>query len=141
MDLRDYQQKCLEEIKFSRNESKRQLVILPNGAGKTVVFSHLIKDLNLKTLVVAHRRELLTQALTKIKLVHPQADVGIFDPRDQETLTHKILIGSLQACDNNFKLLQDQGFEMLSVCCISRFVKTLPFCSSARMNSRCFLKF
>ena len=57
MDLRDYQQKCLDEIKFSSNESKSQLVILPTGAGKTVIFSHLIKDLNLKTLVVAHRRE------------------------------------------------------------------------------------
>lgn len=115
MDLRDYQQKCLEEIKFSSNESKSQLVILPTGAGKTVVFSHLIKDLNLKTLVVAHRRELLTQALNKIKLVHPQADVGIFDPRDKSTLHHKTLIGSIQACDNNFKVLQDQGFEMLII--------------------------
>ena len=61
------------------------------------------------------RRELLTQALNKIKLVHPQADVGIFDPRDKSTLQHKILIGSIQACDNNFKLLQDQGFEMLVI--------------------------
>lgn len=43
--LRDYQEQALEAIAASRDRGRtRVLVQLPTGAGKTVVFAHLIKQ-------------------------------------------------------------------------------------------------
>ena len=68
MELRDYQKECLQAIeKHFQEGMQRQMVVLPTGAGKTVIFSELIKEKNLKTLVIAHRIELLEQAQKKIQ--------------------------------------------------------------------------
>lgn len=37
------------------------MIVVPTGGGKTVIFSHIIQHLNLKTLVIAHTKELISQ--------------------------------------------------------------------------------
>ena len=79
MELRPYQLECLDAIDQKRKEGiHRQMVVLPTGAGKTVIFSELIRRKNLKTLVIAHRVELLEQARQKLKQIAPDIDAGIF---------------------------------------------------------------
>ena len=51
--------------------------MLPTGAGKTVVFSHYIRERNAKTLVIAHRREIVQQGVDSIKRVNPDMSVGM----------------------------------------------------------------
>ncbi|MCP4446048.1 MAG: DEAD/DEAH box helicase [Myxococcales bacterium] len=46
---------------------KRMLLALPTGAGKTIVFSELIRQARHDVLVLAHRDELLAQAKEKIE--------------------------------------------------------------------------
>lgn len=78
--LRPYQQEALESIVSNyANGIKRQLVVLPTGAGKTVIFSHLpkIKKDCLPMLVLAHRSELLDQARSKILASNPELTVEI----------------------------------------------------------------
>jgi ATP-dependent helicase IRC3 len=78
--LRPYQQEALESIVSNyANGIKRQLVVLPTGAGKTVIFSHLpkIKKDCLPMLVLAHRSELLDQAKSKILASNPELTVEI----------------------------------------------------------------
>jgi superfamily II DNA or RNA helicase len=78
--LRPYQQEALDSvIKFANNGVNRQLVVLPTGAGKTVIFSHLpiIKSDSLPMLVLAHRGELLDQARNKIMASNPNLSVEI----------------------------------------------------------------
>ena len=68
MELRDYQEECLRAIDQKHSEGiHRQMVVLPTGSGKTVIFSELIKRKKLKTLVIAHRLELLDQAREKLR--------------------------------------------------------------------------
>jgi len=78
--LRPYQQEALHAIADNRVKGiSKQLVVLPTGAGKTVIFSHLpkmSKDV-LPMLVLAHRGELLTQAQEKILWSNPELDVQI----------------------------------------------------------------
>ena len=67
--LRPYQQDCIDLCldDFSKGR-RRQLVSLPVGSGKTVIFANLIRRLPAptpkanKTLVLCHRAELLHQA-------------------------------------------------------------------------------
>lgn len=78
--LRPYQQEALDSVVDNRAKGvTKQLVVLPTGAGKTVIFSHLPKvaDNILPMLVLAHRGELLTQAQEKILWSNPELDIQI----------------------------------------------------------------
>lgn len=78
--LRPYQQEALDSIVEHRSKgTNRQLVVLPTGAGKTVIFSHIPKVVqdSLPMLVLAHRGELLIQAQDKILWSNPELDVQI----------------------------------------------------------------
>lgn len=78
--LRDYQLECLNSIKaLSESGERRQLVVLPTGTGKTHVFAHLRKHMNLtgRVLVLAHREELLDQARNKLIVCNPLTTVEI----------------------------------------------------------------
>ena len=78
--LRPYQQEALDAIvNNSVNGINKQLVVLPTGAGKTVIFSNLpkIKPDSLPMLVLAHRSELLDQARNKIIASNPELSVEI----------------------------------------------------------------
>lgn len=78
--LRPYQQEALDAmLQAEANGISKQLVVLPTGAGKTVIFSHLplIKNNATPMLVLAHREELLHQAKTKIEQSNPNLVVEI----------------------------------------------------------------
>jgi len=80
LSLRPYQEEALKSINdFSEKGINKQLVVLPTGAGKTVIFSHLpqFKKDSLPMLVLAHRAELLYQAKEKISWSNPELDIQI----------------------------------------------------------------
>ena len=87
--LRPYQKEALESIQTHIDKGiTKQLVVLPTGAGKTVIFSNIpqtIKD-SLPMLVLAHRGELLTQAKDKILWSNPELDVQIEKAEDTADL-------------------------------------------------------
>jgi len=80
VQLRNYQQEALDAmLKAERAGISKQLVVLPTGAGKTVLFAHLpiVRQNSLPMLVLAHRTELLSQAKAKIESMNPELSVGI----------------------------------------------------------------
>lgn len=80
MQLRSYQQEALDAmLKAESSGIAKQLVVLPTGAGKTVLFAHLpiVRKDSLPMLVLAHRAELLNQAKAKIESMNPNLSVAI----------------------------------------------------------------
>ena len=79
MQLRDYQIDCQTAIKDSFDKGvNRQLVALPTGTGKTVIFAGLPQTLGVsKAIVLAPREELLDQARDKIQAVNPDLRVEV----------------------------------------------------------------
>lgn len=79
--LRPYQGACVDAVLAARDRGlQRVLVIQPTGTGKTTVFSELtgrFHEDNARSLVVAHRDELLDQAAQRISLQNPTLRVGI----------------------------------------------------------------
>lgn len=70
MELRKYQKEAENAI-FSEWETGREktLLVLPTGTGKTIVFAHVAAECvkrGERVLILAHRGELLTQAVDKI---------------------------------------------------------------------------
>ena len=93
MKLRNYQINAVNAIFEAWQKFKSVLVVLPTGCGKTVVFASVIKRLlsdpscarsattecppPRRTIVLAHREELITQARDKITAIVPEADVQV----------------------------------------------------------------
>ena len=82
--LRDYQAACIRaSLACFESGVRRQAVSLPVGAGKTVVFSSLIAQLPppspqaTKVLVLAHRIELLQQAVHQLRAANPGLRVAL----------------------------------------------------------------
>lgn len=86
MQPRPYQSAAVQSL-FDWWAAGRQgewpCVVLPTAAGKTVIFSMLLKRLfdeypNVTALILAHRKELIEQAEAKLKSVWPSAPVGVY---------------------------------------------------------------
>lgn len=73
MTLRDYQLTAVEAVESGWQHAERQLGVAATGAGKTIMFSHLAARQPGRTLILAHREELISQAVTKL-----HAATGIF---------------------------------------------------------------
>jgi ATP-dependent helicase IRC3 len=115
MKLRNYQEICLKKIEESDQAGiSRQMVVLPTGAGKTVIFSSLIKKRNVKTLVIAHTIELLKQAKEKLSVVAPEIEAGIFCGNEKNS-TKQVTIASIQTAHRNLDVLRKQGYELLII--------------------------
>jgi len=115
LPLRDYQQECINNIfKLFKEGKNRQIISLPVAAGKTVIFSHLIEEFGQKTLVLVHTNELQQQAVDKIKMISPNADVGVVN-QDCKEFDKDIIVCSIQSAirDNNLVELIKANIKLI----------------------------
>lgn len=76
--LRPYQHLALDAIAAAELRGvRRQLLALPTGAGKTVIFASLIAQLQQRTLILVHRDELIRQTLDKLHMVQVAGSIGV----------------------------------------------------------------
>ena len=70
LTLRDYQQRAINDLRSAyRQGARAPLLVCPTGAGKTVVFSEVSASAAARgrqVLILVHRRELITQASSKL---------------------------------------------------------------------------
>ncbi len=101
IQLRPYQQQAQDAFFDALSEHPRQLIVLPTGAGKTVVFGsiarrfHELVNPSDPILIMAHRSELLDQADEKLRLVWPEALTGRIQAGKNEQLG-EVLLASTQ---------------------------------------------
>lgn len=123
---RPYQTDAIKALTAGwESENNRLAVVLPTGAGKTVVFSNLILE-RLSTmaargeraLVIAHREELLTQAADKIKAVAPALRVGIVKAERDEHQDVDVVVASIQtlAVERRRRAIRDIGLVIVDEC-------------------------
>jgi superfamily II DNA or RNA helicase len=117
LKLRRYQQECLDAIDASLDTHNRVAVVLPTGAGKTVVFAHLVERANRagrKALVLVHREELAEQAKTKIHSVAPHLTVGIVKAERNE-VDADVIVASVQTLANVERRMQVENISIVIV--------------------------
>jgi superfamily II DNA or RNA helicase len=104
--LRDYQEEAIEAVNDSDMDGiKRPLVALPTGTGKTVIFANLIDQRPGRSLVLAHRDELIRQAVDKLLLVNPDFDIGVVKASENETGAD-VVVASVQTLARSNRLRQ-----------------------------------
>ena len=73
MQLREYQAEAIDNLRSSLQDGSRSpLLVMPTGAGKTVVFAEISKRLRKNkhnVLILVHRKELIDQASKKLKAI------------------------------------------------------------------------
>ncbi|HTF62664.1 MAG TPA: DEAD/DEAH box helicase [Edaphobacter sp.] len=95
--LRPYQLAALQASKCHYDEGvTRQIMALPTGTGKTVIFSHLREhhQIEKRMLVLVHTEELARQALEKLRR-HNNVRIGVEKAAEYASMRDEIVIGSV----------------------------------------------
>ena len=93
MKLRPYQEEAIKSINEKWKEWQRELLILPTGCGKTVVFNTIANQRPGKTLILAHRDELIEQARDKFCAMFGEMPGKI---KADENDIKRVTVGSVQ---------------------------------------------
>lgn len=88
-DLRPYQTEAIEAINEHWQDWQRELLVLPTGCGKTVVFNEIARQKAPGVLILAHRDELIEQARQKFG-----GDTGKIKADENSVLP--VTVGSVQ---------------------------------------------
>jgi len=111
VELRCYQQECLERIEESASRGvRRQVAVWPTGSGKTVLFSELLRRKfsqrpGIRALVLAHRDELLEQARRKLLTVWPDCGPLLGTVRaEQDDSGARLVVASVQTLSRGPRL-------------------------------------
>jgi DNA repair protein RadD len=110
--LRDYQQEAVKNVlAFFRKRREPAMIVLPTGAGKSLVIAELARIARGRVLILAHVKELVEQNYEKYKSYGE--DAGIFSASlGKKDWEQKAIFGSVQSVArapdeffNNFSLL------------------------------------
>ncbi len=81
----------------------RPLLVLPTGTGKTIVFALLVQRRGGRSLILAHRDELIQQAVDKLRLVDPTLALGVVQAAHDEH-TAPTVVASVQTLSRRPRL-------------------------------------
>lgn len=119
LKLRPYQSKTLDAVLGAIGAGiNRPAVVLPTGAGKTVIFSHLaerwVRQHSGKVLILVHRDELIRQTVAKLKVIAPHLSVGVVKA-EQDDVNATVIVGSVQTLCNLDRLDRIKGVKLIIV--------------------------
>lgn len=111
LSLRDYQAEAIEAVEQAWSRGMRRPgVVLPCGAGKTVIFARIASDFiaarpRERVLVIVHRDELAGQTLEKLRSTDPDLRVGKVKAGDNE-VGASVVVASVQTASRPNRLAQ-----------------------------------
>lgn len=89
--LRDYQKQALEKMLWAMGKGLdgNDLIVLPTGAGKSIVISALANALNQPILILQPSKEILEQNLAKLQLYVDRTQIGVYSASmNEKTIGH-----------------------------------------------------
>jgi superfamily II DNA or RNA helicase len=123
IELRDYQVKAIEAVHEAWADGiKCAAVLAATGAGKTVIFAHmiavwLVANPGRRAVVLVHRDELATQTVKKVRDEDPNLSVGIVKAKLDETGA-SVVVGSVQTLmrPGRVERIKDVGMVVCDEC-------------------------
>ncbi len=101
LQLRDYQQQAVDAVlQHFRSNSSSAVIVLPTGAGKSIVIAELARVARGKVLVLTHVKELVEQNAAKVEMLDD--DVSVYSAGlKQKLLAGKTVVASVQSAARN----------------------------------------
>ena len=103
MHLRPYQQDAIDAAyRHLRERDDNPVVVIPTAGGKTPILATICRDAvarwNGRVLVVSHVKELLQQAVDKLKQVCPDLPVGVYSAGlNRRDTAHRVIVAGIQS--------------------------------------------
>ncbi|MFO0903719.1 MAG: DEAD/DEAH box helicase family protein [Pirellulales bacterium] len=103
LHLRPYQQDAIDAAyRHLRERDDNPVVVIPTAGGKTPILATVCRDAvtrwNGRVLVVSHVKELLQQAVDKLKQVCPELPVGVYSAGlNRRDTTHRVIVAGIQS--------------------------------------------
>lgn len=120
--LRPYQQQMKKNVYALWDKMDNLMLQMPTGTGKTIVFTSVVSDIQRwckvhspesKILIVAHRKELILQASSKLRSV-PH---GIIMSGKKQEMWHMVQVASIQtfmSC-RNYETMRHYRFDFIII--------------------------
>jgi superfamily II DNA or RNA helicase len=112
MKLRPYQQAAFDSIQSGWADARKQLAVMATGGGKTILFSHLAAAEPGRTLILAHRAELIQQAVAKL-----HAATGVFASVEMGASRalpgHGVVVASVQSMRARLAKYDPAAFDLI----------------------------
>jgi superfamily II DNA or RNA helicase len=122
LKLRHYQQAAVDAVFAEWEEHPSTLIVMATGTGKTVVFSKVAERLDGRSIIVAHREELVHQAAAKIHTVtgeKPEIEMNVSRADTHIFTRSKCVVASIQTLLANdcarLKRFRPQDFRGLII--------------------------
>ena len=103
IQLRPYQDEAVAAVyRHLRERDDNPVVVIPTAGGKTPILATICRDAvqrwQGRVLVVSHVRELLDQAVDKLKLVCPELPVGVYSAGlNRRDTSHRVIVAGIQS--------------------------------------------
>lgn len=112
--LRPYQQEAVDAtVDYFRKQTHPAVIVLPTGAGKSLVIAELARLARGRVLVLAHVKELVEQNHAKYLAYGLQADIFAAGLNRKESQS-KVVFGSVQSVARNLKAF-DAHFSLVII--------------------------
>lgn len=110
LTLREYQREAIDAVTAAWAEgTRRPAIILATGLGKSFIFAQLASEYIARTgkrvLILAHRDELVSQAMEEVSGVDPNLSVGRVRAADND-VKHEVVVASVQTLSRPRRLAQ-----------------------------------
>lgn len=113
--LMDHQEEALTDLAKMREENKSiALLYHATGTGKTVTAVSDAKSVGKRTLFLAHRHELVDQAMNAFRKIWPDVTVGRYEGSTRETDAY-VLCGTIQSVAGNLEEFSPNDFGYLVI--------------------------
>ena len=123
LSLRPYQKEAIDSIYgYFRKKSGNPIVVLPTGAGKSLVCADFVKgvmeaDPNQRILIVTHVRELVSQNFEEMIGHYPECDAGIYSAGlNSRNSDARVLFCSIQSIYNKADLINWANLIIIDEC-------------------------
>ena len=114
IELMDHQEEALSSLAKMRETDSIALLYHATGTGKTVTAVTDAKNFGKRTLFLAHRRELVEQAMGTFRKLWPEATVGEYEGSIKEKGTF-VVCGSIQSVSQNLEDFDPDEFGYLII--------------------------
>ncbi|CAB4131266.1 SSL2 DNA or RNA helicases of superfamily II [uncultured Caudovirales phage] len=118
VELRPYQTEAIDAIRTRFVEGdKSTLLILPTGCGKTVTFGMIARRMvekQRKVLILAHRAELIDQAVSKLDTLGVEAAVEMGERRARSIIEPDVVVATVQTMQRKrLELWKRDHFDLI----------------------------